>query len=234
MIEQFEKIGISFDDDYKKLIDDYVDFFNQYNQNVNLISSNDMAVFWEKHLFDSLALNLFFTKYSIKKDIKLLDIGTGGGFPSVPLALTFAEMKVFALDSINKKIAFINQVKEKFELDNLQTICSRVEDLPQKYRNSFDIVTSRAMAELRIILECAIPYVKKGGYFVAYKSIKADEEIKNAQNALKKLNAKIVDTIEYELPIQEKNKRVFIVAKKEKDTDSIYPRKNGLIKKKPL
>lgn len=234
MIEQFEKIGITFDEEKKKLIDDYVEFFNQYNQNVNLISSNDMAVFWEKHLFDSLALNLFFQKYKIKNNIKLLDIGTGGGFPSVPLSLNFNEMKVVALDSINKKIAFINQVKEKFELNNLQTVCSRIEDLPLKNRNSFDIVTSRAMAELRIILECAIPYVKTGGYFVAYKSIKADEEIKNAQNALKKLNAKIVDVIDYELPLEEKNKRVFIVVKKEKETNSIYPRKNGLMKKKPL
>lgn len=234
MIEQFKNIGITFDDEYKKIIDDYVSFFAEYNQNVNLISSNDMVVFWEKHLYDSLALNLFFKKYNIKNNIKILDIGTGGGFPSVPLALTFPEMKVVGIDSINKKIAFINQVKEKFSLGNLQTICSRVEELPIKYRNYFDIVTSRAMAELRIILECAIPYVKKGGYFVAYKSIKADEEITNAQNALKKLNAKIVDVIEYELPLQEKNKRVFIVVKKEKDTDSIYPRKNGLMKKKPL
>ena len=106
--------------------------------------------------------------------------------------------------------------------------------MPLKYRNGFDIVTSRAMAELRIILECAIPYVKTGGYFVAYKSIKADEEIKNAQNALKKLNAKIVDIIDYELPLKEKNNRVFIIVKKEKETNSIYPRKNGLMKKKPL
>lgn len=234
MLKQFEKIGITFDETNKKLAEEYVDFFNQYNQNVNLISSNDMAVFWEKHLFDSLALNLFFQKYKIKNNVRLLDIGTGGGFPSVPLALNFNEMNIVALDSINKKIAFINQVKEKFKLNNLQAICSRVEELPLKYRNGFDIVTSRAMAELRIILECAIPYVKTGGYFVAYKSIKADEEIKNAQNALKKLNAKIVDIIDYELPLKEKNNRVFIIVKKEKETNSIYPRKNGLMKKKPL
>ena len=234
MIEQFEKISIIFDEDKMELINDYVEFFTQYNQNVNLISSNDMAVFCEKHLYDSLALNIFFKKYKVKNNIKLLDIGTGGGFPSVPLSLNFNEMKVFALDSINKKIAFINQVKEKFELKNLQTLCTRVEESPLKYRNSFDVVTSRAMAELRIILECAIPYVKKGGYFVAYKSIKADEEIKNAENALKKLNAKIVDIIDYELPLDEKSKRVFIVVKKEKETNSIYPRKNGLMKKKPL
>ena len=143
-------------------------------------------------------------------------------------------MKVFALDSISKKIAFINQLKEKFKVDNLQTICSRIEDLPIKYRNGFDVVTSRAMAELRIILECSIPFVKNGGYFVAFKSIKAEEEIKNAQNALKKLNARIVDVIDYELPLEEKNKRVLIIVKKEKDTDSIYPRKNGMMKKKPL
>ena len=137
MLKQFEKIGITFDETNKKLAEEYVDFFNQYNQNVNLISSNDMAVFWEKHLFDSLALNLFFQKYKIKNNVRLLDIGTGGGFPSVPLALNFNEMNIVALDSINKKIAFINQVKEKFKLNNLQAICSRVEELPLKYRNGF-------------------------------------------------------------------------------------------------
>lgn len=230
----FKNISINFDDSLSKKFQAYVEFFTEYNNNVNLISSNDINVFWEKHIYDSLAFNLFLEKYKIKHNIKVLDIGTGGGFPSVPLSLYFNDMNVFALDSISKKIAFINQLKEKLNVENLHTICSRVEELPSKYRNSFDVVTSRAMAELRIILECSIPFVKKGGYFVAFKSIKADEEIKNAQNALKKLNAKIVDIIEYELPLDEKNKRVFIVVKKEKITDEIYPRKNGMMKKKPL
>lgn len=234
MFNDFKNIAVNFDDNLVAKFNSYVEFFSEYNKNVNLISSNDMSVFWQKHIFDSLALNLFFQKYKIKNNIKLLDIGTGGGFPSVPLSLYFPEMKVFALDSISKKIAFINQLKDKFELHNLNTICSRVEELPQKYRNSFDFVTSRAMAELRVILECAVPFLKKGGYFVAFKSIKADEEIKNAENALKILNAKIVDIIDYQLPLDEKNKRVLVVVKKEKDTNIIYPRKNGLMKKKPL
>ena len=103
-----------------------------------------------------------------------------------------------------------------------------------KLKSSFDIVTSRAMAELRVILEYAIPYVKVGGYFVAYKSIKTQEEIENAKNALKLLNSKVVDILEYSLPIEEENKRCLIIIKKEKEVPSSYPRKNGLVKKKPL
>ena len=101
-------------------------------------------------------------------------------------------------------------------------------------KNSFDVVVSRAMADLRIILEYAIPFLKTGGFFVAYKSQKADEEICNAKNAFLKLNSVVIDRLEYSLLIDEENKRVLLVIKKEKDTSSIYPRKNGQVKKNPL
>ena len=184
--------------------------------------------------FDSLTFNLFHEKYIKKTPVKLLDIGTGGGFPSLPISLVYKNINVTALDSINKKINFIKAVKEDFNISNINPICSRVEDLPLSSKSSFDIITSRAMAELRVILEYAIPYLKVGGYFVAYKSIKTQEEIENAKNALKTLNSKVVEIIEYTLPIQEENKRYLVIIKKEKEVASSYPRKNGLVKKKPL
>lgn len=232
MFDKLKTLDIEFTSEKEKELKEFVNYFIQYNQNVNLMSRNDADVIFEKHIYDSLALNLFIKKYSIDENIKLLDIGTGGGFPSVPLAFLYRAMEINAVDSVNKKINFIKTVKEKFNLKNLNPITSRVEDLPEK--SIYDVVVSRAMAQFRIILEYAIPYLKTGGFFIAYKSIKADEEIKNAQRALSVLNAKIIDKIEYSLPLKEDNKRILILVKKLSDTPVIYPRSNGLIKKKPL
>jgi 16S rRNA (guanine527-N7)-methyltransferase len=232
MYEKLQNLGFEINKEQEILLSSYIDLFKKYNEKINLISNNDVQVLFEKHIFDSLAFNLFYEKYTKNKNLKLLDIGCGGGFPSLPISLFYKNIDVVALDSINKKINFIKETKEKLELKNIIPICTRVEDLEEK--NHFDIVTSRAMAELRMILEYAIPFVKKNGYFVAYKSIKANEELKNAQNALKILNCEVVDLIEYSLPIEIENKRILIIIKKIKETSNIYPRKNGLIKKKPL
>ena len=234
MYKELEKLNISLDNENCSLFSLYTQMFKEYNSKVNLISNNDERVLFEKHIFDSLAFNLFYQKYMFNKSLKLLDIGTGGGFPSVPIALFYKNINVIALDSINKKINFIKFIKEDLKLENINPICSRVEDMPISNKSSFDVVTSRAMAELRMILEYAIPYVKVGGYFVAYKSIKTQEEIENAKNALKILNSRVVDIIEYSLPLEEENNRCLIVIKKEKEVPSSYPRKNGLVKKKPL
>lgn len=234
MYNKLEKLELNFNENEVKLFTSFSELFKEYNEKVNLISKNDVNFLFEKHIFDSLAFNLFYKKYFNNENLKLLDIGTGGGFPSLPITLKYKNINVTALDSINKKINFIKCAKETLDIKNINPICSRVEDLPINLKSSFDIVTSRAMAELRVILEYAIPYVKVGGYFVAYKSIKAEEEIKNSKNALKLLNSKIIETIEYSLPIDEENKRYLIIIKKEKEAPSSYPRKNGLVKKKPL
>ena len=234
MYKQLEKLSLVLSEQNVNELNLFSSFFKEYNDKVNLISNNDVKFLFEKHIFDSLTFNLFYKKYCKTNQVKLLDIGAGGGFPSVPISFIYENIDVIPLDSINKKINFIKEVKEKFNLNNINPICSRVEDLPLSSKSSFDIVTSRAMAELRMIVEYAIPYLKVGGYFVAYKSIKAQEEIENAKNALKILNSKVVDIIEYSLPIDEENKRCLIVIKKEKEVPFSYPRKNGLVKKKPL
>ncbi len=234
MYEDLINLNINIEKEEVDKFKKFQDFFLKYNEKINLVSRKEVNLLFEKHIFDSLAINLFFDKYKIKNACKIMDIGTGGGFPSIPCALHYKNLNVVALDSINKKINFIRTAKKEFSIDNINPICCRVEDLPFKYKNSFDIVITRAMAELRIILEYAMPYIKIGGYFIAYKSVKADDEIINAQNALKTLNAKVIDKIEYILPIEGENKRVLLIIKKEKETPSIYPRKNGLVKKNPL
>lgn len=181
---------------------DYTASFLKQNSVLNLISKNDEKYLWEKHIFDSLAIEKVFSKY-LKETPKgtLLDIGTGGGFPAVPIAMSYPKLEVFALDSIRKKINAIENIKSDLGLKNLHTICDRAENLKGKFE--FDIITSRAVAPLKVILGYAAPLIKKGGIFIAYKSIKVNDEIEDAKQLLKKTGCKITDVIKYDLPLEE-------------------------------
>lgn len=190
----------------KNFYQTYADAFLTENSKVNLISKNDEKYLWEKHIFDSLSIELFFKKYGGKYKT-LLDIGTGGGFPALPIALTYPEIKVTALDSIRKKINAIENIKNELKLQNLKTVCDRAENLKEKY----DIITSRAVASLDKICLYALPLLKKDGYFIAYKSRKTEEEIADAKKVLKKFNANIVDIIEYQLPLEENFTRNLVI-----------------------
>lgn len=230
-MQLLKELGINIDDNIN-ILQKFVSIFREYNQKVNLISKNDEKYIFEKHIYDSLAINLFIQKYYKNKMIKVIDIGTGGGFPSIPTAICLKNTDVTAVDSTLKKIKFIEYIKNELALKNLHTICKRAELLD--FKPEFDLAVSRAMAELRVILEYTLPYIKKDSYFVAYKSLKAEQEIKDSKNALKILRAEIVEQIEYKLPLAEQNKRVLLVIRKNDKTDSLYPRKNGIIEKKPL
>lgn len=186
---------------------EYMKIFLEENSKVNLISKNDEKYLWEKHVFDSLAIKNFFEKFDTSKIKTILDIGTGGGFPSIPIAITYPHLKVTALDSIAKKIRAVQTIKDKLNIENLEPICTRVENLDAK----FDMITSRAVSSLKNICEYALPKLKKGGYFVAYKSRKTPQEIEEANPILKKYNSKIVDIIEYSLPLEENHERNLIV-----------------------
>jgi len=192
----------------KDFYKDYIECFLEENSKVNLISKNEEKYLWEKHIYDSLAISLFLGKYNPKAET-LLDIGTGGGFPAVPLALTYPELKVTAVDSIAKKIRAVDAIKHKLNIRNLETVCTRIENLDGK----FDIVTSRAVSSLKTICEYAFPKLNKNGYFVAYKSKKYKEEIEEAAGVLKKHKFEVVDVIEYELPVEEKHVRNLIIIK---------------------
>lgn len=218
----------------KERLEDFVKLFKIYNSHTNLVSKKDEVNLFEKHIYDSLALSLFFQKYNVNLACNLLDIGTGGGFPALPLAIFYNEMNIFPLDSIAKKIGFIELVQKELRLENLNPVCARAEEFIEGNREGFDVVTSRAVASLNTLLEYTIPFVKTGSYFVAYKSKLANEEIENAKNAFKVLNCEIVDRIQYSLPSEEDFSRELIVIKKNKKTSVLYPRKLGLAKKQPL
>lgn len=193
----------------KEFYNEYIQAFLKQNAKLNLISKNDEKFLWEKHIFDSLSIEKFFDKY--KKGKTMLDIGTGGGFPALPVAYTYKDIDVYPLDSIRKKINAINEMKDELNLENVFPICERAEKLSQK----FDLITSRAVAPLKVISGYALPLLKKDGYFVAFKSVKAQEEIDDAILILKKFNAKVIDIIEYDLPLEENHTRNLIVIKQQ-------------------
>lgn len=206
----------------------FIKLFEEYNSHTNLMSKKDVQKLREKHIPDSLAIKKFFKKYGLPKNIA--DIGTGGGFPSIPIALTFSDIEVFAIDSIAKKIKFVELVKKELSIENLHPICTRIEDFEKK--ESFEVVTMRALADLRVIAEYSAPFVKKGGYIVAYKSKGADGELFQAEEALKKTGLEFIEKMEYSL--EEEAERCLMIFKKVKRTPKIYPRKNNLPRKNPL
>lgn len=195
----------------KQIFKEYIKIFLEQNSKLNLISKNDENFLWEKHIFDSLSLSKFFEKYSIIPDGKtLIDFGTGGGFPSVPLAIRYPKLQITALDSIRKKINAVTEIKNQLELSNLTPICERVENIDTK----FDIVTSRAVAAMEKLIPYAIPRLKNDGYFITYKSVKVQEELEKADNILKKYRAKVIDIITYDLPLTENHTRNLVVIQK--------------------
>ena len=199
--KSMNKINITADfTEYKRV-------FLEENSKRNLISKNDEKFLFEKHIYDSLGIKLFFEKYNIHR-AKILDIGCGGGFPCVPLAIEYPEFKITGIDSIKKKIDAINEIKNQLKLDNLSTICDRVENIKEQ---KFDIITSRAVADLSKIAEYALPLLKHNGYFVAYKSRKTQEEIGNATKILKRYNAEVKEILTYTLPMEEVYVRNLVV-----------------------
>lgn len=209
-------------------INEFINLFKEYNEHTNLMSRNDVEKLAEKHIPDCLSIKKFFTKYSQPETI--LDIGTGGGFPSIPVALNFSDIEVWAMDSINKKINFIKEVKNKLNVLNLIPICSRIEDFDKK--EFFDTVTTRAVASLSTILEYSAPFVKINGHIVAYKSKMAEEELEEAKNAMKILGIKYIDKIDYNMA--DDLERCLLIFEKIKQTPKSYPRKNNLARKNPL
>lgn len=190
--------------------EEYKNAFLEENAKHNLISKNDEKVLFEKHIYDSLSINLFFEKYNIEK-ANILDIGCGGGFPCLPIAIEHPELNITGIDSIKKKINSISIIIDKLDLKNINVIWDRVENLQNQ---NFDIIVSRAVADMAKISEYALPLLKNNGHFIAYKSRKAMEELENAKPVLAKYNAEVIDIIEYTLPLEELYERNLICIKK--------------------
>ena len=230
-IDFVRELSIRSIDVTKEQIDLLWDFMHtvlETNEKFNLTAIKDEESFVEKMLFDS-ALLLNNQRF---EGIDILDIGSGAGFPSVVLSILSPEAHVISLDATAKKVNFVKEYAEKHKL-NLTTVCARAEEYAQENREKYLIVTARAVAELRILLELVVPMLQAGGHFIAMKGPGFEEEISRAQCALKKLNCNIDYVYEDVLP-DSKESRYMIYIKKLKETPKKYPRTFGEIKNKPL
>ena len=194
----------------KTNFNEYIKTFIEENSKINLMSKNDEKLIFEKHIYDSLSIKFLFDKLdTLPKTI--LDIGTGGGFPSIPIALEYPEIQVTGIDSIQKKINAISNIAKKLGIKNIEFIRDRVENIKDK---KYDMITSRAVAQASLLIEYAYPLLKKDGYLVLYKSKNVDEEIEKAKPLIRKLHMKISDIIEYSLPLEENYNRCLLVLQK--------------------
>lgn len=221
-------LGINITSIQLEQLDIYYNMLIEYNSHTNLTRITDEKDVYLKHFYDSLTLSKVI---SLNKQ-KLLDIGTGAGFPGMVLKIVFPNLKVTLLDSLNKRVIFLNSVIEKLKLKDIKAIHKRAEEYIKDNRESFDIVTSRAVANLNMLTELCISYVKVGGYFISMKA-EAKQEIKDSKNAIKTLGGVIKDTVIFKLPF-DAGIRTLIKIEKINKTNVKYPRKFNEIKKKPL
>lgn len=219
----------------------YYEMLIEWNEKMNLTSITDFDEVLKKHFADSLALvqaektDLIKNACRDKKEISLIDIGTGAGFPSIPLKIAFPNLNITMLDSLNKRIKFLNEVIEQLGLSNVETVHSRAEDLARnaKYREQFDFSVSRAVANLSTLSEYCLPFVKIDGHFVSYKSEKLSEELQAADKAIVILGGMVKDQIDFQLPESDIYRNLLVI-EKVKSTSKKYPRKAGLPSKEPL
>ena len=228
-ISELKKINIEITDTQLNQLKKYYELLVEYNKVMNLTGITEEEQVYLKHFYDSLTLTKVIDP---TKEETLCDVGTGAGFPGLVIKILFPNLKVTLVDSLNKRIDFLKTVINELKLKDIEAKHARAEEFAQTNREKYDIVTSRAVAPLNILLEYNIPLLKENKYFIAYKGI-ISQEIINSGHALRELNAKVEKIEEFLLPIEQSN-RTLILIKKEKKTNKKYPRKNADIKKKPL
>ena len=216
----------------------YCKNLSEWNKVMDLTAIDDPADVYEKHFLDSMSLlreKEVLKELSEHKEIRLIDVGTGAGFPGLILAILFPKWKITLMDSLNKRIRFLEDTVLKLGLLNVKCIHSRAEDLgrQKEHREMYDLVVSRAVADTRILAEYCLPFVRKGGWFIPYKAQKGREELENSQKAIRILGGKLFETDEFILPGTEYERSLFLI-RKEKNTPALYPRKAGTPRKEPL
>lgn len=209
----------------------YYDLLLEWNSFMNLTAITELQEVIDKHFVDSLTI----ANYIPLQNHSILDLGTGAGFPGIPIKILFPEVEIVLLDSLNKRIKFLDAVIEKLQLHNVKAIHGRAEDLAHEtsYRERFDLCTSRAVANLSTLSEYCIPFVKRGGYFVSYKTEGAIKEISEAKKAIHVLGGEIERMEELKLPDTEIGRTLVFIKKIEK-TKNKYPRKSGTPNKEPI
>ena len=232
LIENMRMISVELTDKQMSQFIKFYEMLVEWNKVMNLTGITEYEEVVMKHFVDSLSIVKINGLDGVKS---IIDVGTGAGFPGIPLKIVFPEMKITLLDSLNKRINFLNAVIEELGLEDIETIHGRAEDFAKKehYREQYDLCVSRAVANLSTLSEYCLPYVKVGGSFIPYKSGEIDEELNNSKKAVQILGGEIEDVVKFQLPDTDIG-RSFVKIKKNKNTAKKYPRKAGLPAKEPL
>ncbi len=243
--EYLNKLDIQINEQQFEQFDKYYEILVEWNSFMNLTGITEYEEVQIKHFADSLAIqyainacrqkNLITEMEFLPETMKIIDVGTGAGFPGIPLKIAFPAAEVLLLDSLNKRVKFLNEVIDQLGLQGIETVHARAEEGARNgaYREQFTCAVSRAVANLATLSEYCLPFVAVGGYFVAYKSGVIEEELQEATSAIEKLGGTIVDVEHITLPDTD-IERSFIFIKKVKNTPKKYPRKAGLPGKEPL
>lgn len=228
LVEKFQKYGLILNNRQIEQFELYYKLLLEWNEKINLTAITEQSEVIEKHFIDSILPHKEF-----EINCSIIDIGSGAGFPGIPLKIYRPDLDITLLDSLNKRVNFLNIVINKLQLDNIVAIHGRCEDIAKmpKYREQFDYGTARAVAKLNILAEYTVPFIKIGGTFVAYKGSDAENELNEAKSAISKLYLSTKDTISFELG---ENSRTIILFKKSKQTPNIYPRGQNKPRKNPL
>lgn len=210
----------------------YYELLVEWNEKMNLTAITDLEGVYLKHFYDSISASFYF---DFSKVTTVCDVGAGAGFPSIPIKICFPHLQVTIVDSLNKRITFLNHLSEQLNLDHVEFVHSRAEEFGQnlKYREKFDVATARAVARLSVLSEFCLPLVKKGGNFLALKAAAGPEELKDSKKAITTLGASLKEDFSYLLPIEESERTIYIFDKI-KETPKKYPRKPGIPNKSPI
>jgi len=232
LTEKVKELSIVLNDKQIQQFEQYYNILVEWNKVMNLTAITEYEEVVEKHFLDSLTIVY---AINMEKIETLIDVGTGAGFPGIPLKIAFPHLKVTLLDSLNKRIKFLNEVIDLLELDDIKAIHGRAEDYAKQaeYREQYDICVSRAVANLATLSEYCLPYVKMDGLFVPYKSGEIDEELKSSEKAVSILGGKVEEVVKFQLPGTDIG-RSFVKIHKIKETKKKYPRKAGMPTKEPL
>ncbi len=228
-IEIFKKYNIKITEKQENLFDVYFKNLIETNKKFNLTAITDEKEVYEKHFLDSVLPVI-----NIPKNAKLIDVGSGAGFPAIPLKIVRPDIEVFMIDSLNKRVSFLNDMILKLNLEKCAAIHSRAEDFVKNYREKFDIAVARAVAQLNTLVEYLLPLIKIGGQAIIYKSSKLDEELKIAEKAINILGGKVEKVENYTIVSDENIERKILYIKKVSSTPTKYPRSQNLPRSKPI
>jgi len=230
--EQLKVDGIQLTEQQLGQFQLYYELLVEWNEKMNLTGITEKDAVYEKHFYDSISLARF---VEMKQDVRLADIGSGAGFPSLPLKICFPHIQVTIVDSLNKRVQFLKHVTEQLGLKNVDCVHGRAEDIARlpAHRDRYHIVTARAVARLSALTELCLPFARQGGIFAAMKGVDPDEELNEAKRCIRELKGKIRTVHPMKLPIEQSERHIILIDKIEA-TPKKYPRKAGLPLKQPI